>query len=187
MTMTHRPIGLIITLALGLLVAPLVATAQPRGRMPRIGVLSSSSPAEPGTFLEGFRLGLHELGWVEGQSIVVDWRWAEGTLERLPELAADLVRRNVEVIVAAGTPSSLAAKHATMTLPIVASAGDLVHLGLVASLAQPGGNLTGVTALAGEGVSGKWLELLFVLMDTQEGQLTSSMTDRLYPYWQSNE
>jgi putative ABC transport system substrate-binding protein len=160
MTMTHRPIGLIITLALGLLVAPLLANAQPRGSMPRIGVLSSSSPAEPGTFLEGFRLGLYELGWVEGQSIVVEWRWAEGTLERLPELAADLVRRNVEVIVAAGTPSSLAAKHATTTIPIVASAGDLVHLGLVASLAQPGGNLTGVTALAGEGFSGKWLELL---------------------------
>jgi putative tryptophan/tyrosine transport system substrate-binding protein len=154
------PVMLLVALALSLLVAPLVVNAQPRGNMPRIGVLSSTSPAERGAFLEGFRHGLHELGWVEGQSIAVEWRWAEGTLERLPELAADLVQRNVEVIVAAGTPSSLAAKHATTTLPIVASAGDLVHLGLVASLARPGGNLTGVTALAGEGFSGKWLELL---------------------------
>jgi putative tryptophan/tyrosine transport system substrate-binding protein len=159
-TMRLCTTGLVVTLPLAVLVAPLVADAQPRGSMPRIGVLSSTSPAEPGAFLEGFRHGLHELGWVEGQSIVVEWRWAEGQLERLPELAADLVRRNVEVIVAAGTPSSLAAKHATTTIPIVASAGDLVHLGLVASLARPSGNLTGVTALAGEGFSGKWLELL---------------------------
>jgi ABC-type uncharacterized transport system substrate-binding protein len=153
-------VGVVVTLALAVLVAPLLANAQPRGSMPRIGVLSSSSPSKSGTFLDGFRHGLHELGWVEGQSIAVEWRWAEGTLERLPELAADVVRLNVEVIVAAGTPSSLAAKHATTTIPIVASAGDLVHLGLVASLVQPGGNITGVAALAGEGFSGKWLELL---------------------------
>ena len=153
-------VGLVVTLALAVLVAPLLANAQPRERVPRIGVLSFSSPAERGPTLEGFRQGLHELGWVEGQSIAIEWRWAEGTLERLPELAAELVRRNVEVIVAGGTPASLAAKHATTTIPIVASAGDLVRLGLVASLARPGGNITGVTVLAGEGFSGKWLELL---------------------------
>ena len=153
-------VGLVVPLALAVLVAPLVAHAQLRESMPRIGVLSTASPAEPGAFVEGFRHGLHALGWVEGQSIAVEWRWAEGQLERLPALAADVVRRNVAVIVAAGTPASLAAKHATTTIPIVASAGDLAHLGLVASLARPGGNLTGVTALAGEGFSGKWLELL---------------------------
>jgi putative ABC transport system substrate-binding protein len=97
---------------------------------------------------------------VEGQSIAVEWRWADGKPERLPELAADLVRLNVDIIVTAGAQPSLAAKHATTTIPIVASAGDLVRLGLVASLAQPGGNITGVTVLAGEGFSGKWLELL---------------------------
>jgi putative tryptophan/tyrosine transport system substrate-binding protein len=156
--MRRSVIGLMLILAI--LVAPLLANAQPRGRVPRIGVLSSTSPAHPGPFLDGFRHGLHGLGWVEGQAIAVEWQWVEGKLDRLPELAADLVRRNVEVIVAVGTPASLAAKHATTTIPIVVAAGDLVHLGLVASLGQPGGNLTGVTLLAGEGFSGKWLELL---------------------------
>jgi putative ABC transport system substrate-binding protein len=113
-----------------------------------------------GAFGDAFWHGLRELGWVEGQSIAIEWRWAEGKLERLPALAADLVRLNVDVIVAGSTPASLAAKHATTTIPIVASAGDLLRLGLVASLAQPGGNLTGVTILAGEGFSGKWLEFL---------------------------
>src|SRR5262245_37195720 len=153
-------VGSIITLILSVLMAPLLVNAQPLGRVPRIGVLSSSAPSERGVFLDGLWHGLHELGWVEGQSIAVEWRWAEGKLERLPELAADLVRLNVKVIVAGSTPASLAAKHATTTIPIVASAGDLVHLGLVASLARPGGNITGVTLLAGEGFSGKWLELL---------------------------
>jgi ABC-type uncharacterized transport system substrate-binding protein len=158
--MRRSVLGLILTLALAILVAPLLANAQPRGRVPRIGVLASTSPAERGAFLDGFWHGLHELGWVEGQSIAIEWRWAEGKPERLPELAADLVRLNVDIIVAQGTPPSLAAKHATTAIPIVAGAGDLVRLGLVASLAQPGGNITGVTVLAGEGFSGKWLELL---------------------------
>jgi putative ABC transport system substrate-binding protein len=153
-------VGLVVTLALAVLVAPLVANAQPWGRMPRIGVLSATSPAERWGAVDGLRHGLHELGWVEGQSITVEWRWAEGTLERLPELAAELVRLNVELIVALGTPATVAAKHATTIVPIVSTAGDLVRLGLVASLAQPGGNLTGVSVLAGEGFSGKWLELL---------------------------
>jgi putative ABC transport system substrate-binding protein len=156
--MRRSIIRLMLTLAI--LVAPLLANAQPRGRVPRIGVLASTSPVERGAFLDGFGHGLHELGWVEGQSIAVEWRWAEGKLERLPELAADLVRLNVDVIVAGGTPPTLAAKHATTTIPIVSSAGDLVRLGVVASLARPGGNLTGVSVLAGEGFSGKWLELL---------------------------
>jgi putative ABC transport system substrate-binding protein len=159
--MRRSVIGFMLTLTI--LVAPLLANAQPRGRVPRIGVLSSESPAEPrisGTFWNGFWHGLHELGWIEGQSIVVEWRWAEGQLERLPELAADLVRLNVDIIVTRGTPPSFAAKHATTTIPIVASAGGMVRTGLVASLARPGGNITGVTVLPGEGFSGKWIELL---------------------------
>src|SRR5262245_22977614 len=106
--MRRSAIGLMLTLAFAILVAPLLANAQPLGRVPRIGFLSSTSPSsdsERGTFLDGLRHGLHELGWVEGQSIAVEWRWAEGKLERLPELAADLVRLNVDVIVAAGTPA----------------------------------------------------------------------------------
>jgi putative tryptophan/tyrosine transport system substrate-binding protein len=158
--MRRSIIGLMLTLALAIFVAPLLANAQPRGRVPRIGVLLPTSPSVRGAFGDAFWHGLRELGWVEGQSIVVEWRWAEGKLERLPELAADLVRLNVDVIVAGSTPASLAAKHATTTIPIVASAGDLLRLGLVASLAQPGGNITGVTILAGEGFSGKWLEFL---------------------------
>jgi len=145
--MRRSVLGLILTLALAILVAPLLANAQPRGRVPRIGVLASTSPAERGAFLDGFWHGLHELGWVEGQSIAIEWRLAAGKPERLPELAADLVRLNVDIIVAQGTPPSLAAKHATTAIPIVAAAGDLVRLGLVASLAQPGGNITGVTVL----------------------------------------
>ena len=164
--MRRSIIGLMLTLALTILVAPLLANAQPRGRVPRIGVLAPTSPAARGAFVDGFGPGLRELGWVEGESIAVEWRWAEGKLERLPELAADLVRLNVDVIVALSTPASLAAKHATTTIPIVASAGDLLRLGLVASLAQPGGNITGVTLLVGEGFSGKWLELLKEVVPT---------------------
>ena len=156
--MRRSVIGFMLTLTI--LVAPLLANAQPRGRVPRIGVLAATSPSQRGAFLDGFWHGLHELGWIEGQSIAVEWRLAEGKLERLPELAAELVRLNVDIIVASGTPSSLAAKHATTTIPIVVGAGDLLRVGLVANLAQPGENLTGVTVLAGEGFSGKWLELL---------------------------
>jgi putative ABC transport system substrate-binding protein len=117
--MRRSVLGLILTLALAILVAPLLANAQPRGRVPRIGVLASTSPAERGAFLDGFWPGLHELGWVEGQSIAIEWRWAEGKPERLPELAADLVRLPVDVVVAAGPTAIRAAQHATRTIPIV--------------------------------------------------------------------
>src|SRR5215831_1783710 len=113
--MRRSVIGFMLTLTI--LVAPLLANAQPRGRVPRIGVLATTSPSQRGAFLDGFGHGLHELGWIEGQSIAVEWRLAEGKLERLPELAAELVRLNVDIIVASGTPASLAAKHATTTIP----------------------------------------------------------------------
>ncbi len=114
--------------------------------------------AGPTAFDEGFRLGLRELGYSEGRNIVVDW--TDGKAERLPTLAAELVKMQVDVIVTSGTQGGMAAKNATSTIPIVmASGGDFVADGLVASFARPGGNITGVSVFARE-LSGKRLELL---------------------------
>jgi putative ABC transport system substrate-binding protein len=121
-------------------------------------VLSSTHP--PKEHNEAFRRGLADLGYVEGKSIVIDWRWAEGTRERLGDLAADLVRLGTDVIVTGGTQAARAAKQATATIPIVmATGGDPVGSGLVASLARPGGNLTGLSSLA-HGTVRKQFELL---------------------------
>ncbi len=146
-------------LTLGTLSAPLAAEAQ-AGKVARIGHLSFGS-ATPGSRLdEAFRQGLRELGYVEGQNIVIEYRWAEGRAERLPDLAAELVSLKVDIIVAAGTPAPLAAKHATRTIPIVmSSAGDPVGSGLVASLARPGGNVTGLSTFTRE-LAAKRLQLL---------------------------
>ncbi|HEV2056976.1 MAG TPA: ABC transporter substrate-binding protein [Methylomirabilota bacterium] len=112
-------------------------------------------------FLDAFRQGLRELGWVEGQNIVIDYRFAEGRFDRLPDLAAELVRLKVDIIVAVSTPGVVAAKNATETIPIVMiSVGDPVGLGLIASLARPGGNVTGLSYSAGLEIVGKQLELL---------------------------
>jgi putative tryptophan/tyrosine transport system substrate-binding protein len=145
-------------LALGLLAAPLAAPAQqPTAKNARIGLLFFV----PTPFLdEAFRQGLRELGYVEGQNIAIEYRSAEGKSERLPALAAELVRLKVDVIVAASPAATEAAKQATSTIPIVfAVSGDPVAEGLVASLARPGGNLTGLATISGE-VVGKQLELL---------------------------
>ena len=143
----------------GLLVAPLVAEAQQAAKVPRIGYLSINLPGGP-HMTEGFRQGLRELGYVEGRNSVIEYRDAEGKLERLPALAAELVALKVDVIVVGGTVAALAAKRATKTLPIVfVSAVDPVTDGLVASLARPGGNVTGLATLAPELV-GKRLEQL---------------------------
>ena len=127
---------------------PFLAHAQ-RKPMPVIGFLGTGSPgqvASSTTFLAAFRQGLGETGWVEGQNVAIEYRWAEGHLDRLPALAADLVGRKVEVIVALSAQSALAAKNATATIPIVFAVGiDPVTAGLVASLARPGGNLTGIS------------------------------------------
>ncbi len=146
------------TLAGGLLTAPFAAEAQQAAKVPRIGWLGDSPAAGPR--LEAFFQGLRDLGYVEGRNLVIEYRYAEGKPERLPALAAELVALKVDVIVAANTLVALAAKQATTTLPIVfAAAADPVTSGLVTSLARPGGNVTGMSALIPELV-GKCLEHL---------------------------
>jgi len=147
------------TLAGGLVAASAGAEAQQAAKIARIGYLAPSLAASPHNH-EAFRQGLRDLGYVEGRNLVIEYRDAEGTFERLPALAAQLVALKVDVIVAPNTVGTLAAKHATGTLPIVfATAGDPVASGVVTSLARPGGNVTGLSLLAPELV-GKCLELL---------------------------
>jgi putative tryptophan/tyrosine transport system substrate-binding protein len=147
---------------LALLAAPLAAEAQPPAKMPLVGYISPGSSSDPVRLrrLEAFRQGLRELGYVEGQNIAIESLWAEGKDDRLPGLAAELVRLKVDVIVTGGATAIGAAKQATTTIPIVmAAVGDPVRTGLVASLARPGGNITGLTTLGAE-LSAKRLELL---------------------------
>jgi len=144
-------------LTLGTICRPLAPEAQQVGKVPRLGVLFGS-PAL--SWIEALRQGLRELGYVEGQTVRIEWRSAEGRYERLPELARELVRLRVDVLVAHPTIAVLAAKQATTTIPIVIPASaDPVGAGLVASLARPGGNITGSTFISSE-ISGKRLEFL---------------------------
>ena len=150
-----------VLLLVGLILANAhLAGAQQPVKIPRIGLLSAGSSSAASPRAEAFREGLRQLGYEEPKTIIIEYRYAEGKLERLPNLAAELVRLEVGAIVTGGTPQLLAAKAATTTIPIVmAFAGDPVGQGFVANLARPGGNITGLSAVAPE-LSGKRLELL---------------------------
>ena len=139
---------------------PLASRAQQIGKVPRIGYLSPSASPGPLAYHDEFQRGLRELGYVDGRNIVVEYRFAEGKFDRLDQLAAELAGLNVDVIVSVVTQASLAAKNATSTIPIViVSVADPVGAGLVASLARPGANVTGTSAMTSE-VIGKSLTLL---------------------------
>jgi putative tryptophan/tyrosine transport system substrate-binding protein len=143
---------------------PFVVLAQQQRAMPVIGFLGGADPVGYAPQIEALRLGLRDHGYVEGQNIAVEYRWAEGRYDRLPALAADLVQRKVAVIVTQGTPAAFAAREATTTIPIVmAVVANPVETGLVSSLARPGGNLTGSSILLAE-VSSKRLEIMKELM-----------------------
>ncbi len=153
---------LMVILVLALLATPVAAEPQPAGRVYRIGSLATDSRTTPENLRmrEAFTQGLRDLGYVEGKNILIERRYSEGRFERLPELAAELVRLKVDLIVAGAAPEARAAKQATLTIPIVmVAAGEAVEVGLVASLARPGGNVTGLTQMLPE-LTGKRLELL---------------------------
>jgi len=144
----------------GLLAAPLAAGAQEPGKVYRVGLLEVVPATSNATNLAAFRQGLKELGFAEGQNVVMEYRSADGRPERFPGLAEELLRVKIDVIVTRGTPAAIAAKQATGKIPIVmASSGDPLSTGLVASLAHPGGNVTGLSAIATD-VEGKQLELI---------------------------
>jgi putative tryptophan/tyrosine transport system substrate-binding protein len=156
----------IVTLCSASAAWPLAARAK-QPSLPKIGVLCSKSPSEEARFLARFREGLNEIGYVEGHNVAIEYRWAENQNDRLPALAADLVRGQVAVIATPGShPATLAAKAATTTIPIVfTTSGDPIALGLVAHLSRPGGNMTGVTSMGVE-LGPKQLEVLHELVPT---------------------
>jgi ABC-type uncharacterized transport system substrate-binding protein len=155
-----RLIGFAVVLTLCLSLAPLAAAAQPTGKVYRIGVLETMSATMNTANLDAFRQGLRELGYVEGQNFVMEYRSADGRPERFPGLATELVRLRVDLIVTRGTPAVLAAEKATGSIPIVmATSADPARFGIVSSLARPGRNVTGLSTIAIE-LAGKRLELL---------------------------
>jgi putative ABC transport system substrate-binding protein len=156
--MRLNTVGVIVMLALSILATPLATNAQPSGKVYRLGVLDLAPKGLNAAYLDAFRHGLRELGYVEEQNLVIEYRWAEGRFERLPDLATELVRLQVDVLFAVGGAAAGAAKRATETIPIVLMAGDPVAQGLVASLARPGGNVTGVSGTIVE-LSQKRLEI----------------------------
>jgi putative tryptophan/tyrosine transport system substrate-binding protein len=159
-------VWLIVTLTFSLLMMSLAAEAQPAGKVYRLGILAGGTAASAPANWEMFRQGLRQLGWTEGQNIALEYRWAEGQYERFPDLAAELVRLQVDVIIAPITPAALAATHAIRAIPIVmVGVHDPVGSGLVASLARPGSNVTGLSGLSPEIVR-KQLEFLQEVVPT---------------------
>jgi putative ABC transport system substrate-binding protein len=151
----------VVSVVSGILAGPPAAEAQEAGKVYRVGHLSTPTRESVERGLGAFLRKLRELGWVEGQNLIIEYRWAEGDVERLPDLAADLVRRKVDVIVAPAGSAALAAKNATSSIPIVMIfPSDPVEMGLVASLSRPGGNITGTTFTAGPEIFGKQLQIL---------------------------
>jgi putative tryptophan/tyrosine transport system substrate-binding protein len=150
--MRRSAIGLLVTLALSLLMAPLAVAAQPPTKVYRVGrLITAFAPSQPSPILEAFEQTLRDLGYVEGRNVILEYRYAEGSEERLRDQAAELVQLPVDVIVAQGAAAIRAAQHATRTIPIVmAATADPVGLGFVASLAHPGGNITGLSFLGEE-------------------------------------
>ena len=139
---------------------PLAARAQQAGKLPTIGFLVPGTPSSHGQWVAALVRRLHELGWIEGRTVAIEYRWAEGRTERFDEIAAEFVRRKVDVIVTSATAAIVAAKQATSVIPIVfAAAGDPIGTGLVASLSRPGGNVTGLSIQQTD-VAAKRLELL---------------------------
>jgi putative ABC transport system substrate-binding protein len=144
----------------GALVAPIGAEAQDTRKVPRVGIVGATSPAVGRTSMDAFRLGLRELGYIEGQSILVEERWAEGRLEGFGDLIEELLRSNVDVLVVASSGGARAAKKTVTTTPVVfVAVSDPVGNEIVSSLARPGGNLTGTSLVIGEQFAGKWVEL----------------------------
>jgi putative ABC transport system substrate-binding protein len=168
---------------------PLAARAQQAGKVPRIGFLGMTSPSTLAARMKALRLGLRDFGYIEGTNITIEYRWAEGHYGRLPELAAELVRSNVDLIITHGTPGTLAARKATATIPIVmAVIGDAVASGVVASIARPGGNTTGQSFFDSE-IRAKRIELLKELMPrlTQVAVLLSADNPASIPEFQAIE
>ena len=144
-----------------LIITPLTAASQQPGKVYRLGYLSTPTRQSVERVVEALLRKLRELGWVEGQNLIIEYRWAEGNVERLPELAAELVRLKVDIIVAPAGSAALAARNATRTIPIVTIfAGDPVELGLVTSLGRPGGNVTGTTFTPSPQLFAKQLQIL---------------------------
>lgn len=158
--MRGRNVTVNVALVLGVLLGPLAAGAQRPGKIARVGWLGLPRPAANADFIGGFREALRQLGYTEGRTLTLEYRFADGRAERLSSLAVELVNLDVDAIVVVGSQAAAVAKQVTTTIPIVmVSVGDPVGAGLVTSLARPGGNITGVSAGHGE-ISEKWLELL---------------------------
>src|SRR5690348_15905509 len=149
------------SLAGGLLSAPIAAAAQAAAKTPTVGFVEAGSRSANQHFLDAFRQGLRDLRYVEGQTIVIEDRWADGRPDRFPELIAELIRLKVDVLVVASTSGAITARKITSTVPVVFwGVADPVQSGLVASLGHPGGTMTGVALGTEDGLAGKWAELL---------------------------